>query len=114
MAGAYLTKAHRRKIIQSNWNMVIGEIQTTLEHVQKSPRLKKQLALLKAMLKAAQAWDSEGLCQLARKYCLLTRRVPPGCYYQSTRTFKLSGQRVTLPKNPTSWYLGLVHPQIYR
>lgn len=114
MAGAYLTKKVRQQIITSNWNMVIGEIQSALELVQNQPRLKKQLPLLKAMLKAAQAWDSDGVYQAARKLCKLSHKVPPGTYYQSAKSFKFSGQRVTLPKNDATWSLCLVHPQIYR
>lgn len=114
MAGAYLTKKVRQQIITSNWNMVIGEIQSTLEVVQNQPRLKKQLPLLKAMLKAAQAWDSDGIHRPARKLCKLSRKVPPGTYYQSAKSFKFSGERVTLPQDDTAWSLSLVHPQIYR
>ncbi|MFT3883022.1 MAG: hypothetical protein QM703_25645 [Gemmatales bacterium] len=94
--------------------MVIGEIQSALETAQNQPRLKKQLPLLKGMLKAAQAWDSEGIYPLARRLCKLSRKVPPGTYYQSAKSFKFSGQRVTLPQNDATWSLGLVHPQIYR
>lgn len=114
MAGAYLTKTHKQQILDTNWKMVIGEIQREIEVVLEKPALKKRLPLLQAMLKAAQAWEFEGNNKSARKLCKLTRKVPPGCYYQSTKAFKFSGQRVTLPKNDAAWSLYRVHPQIYR
>jgi len=114
MAGAYLTKVHRQQILESNWTMVISEIQSAVTKVIQKPRLMKQLPMLQAMLKAAQAWEADGVIKPARTLCRLTNRVPPGTYYQSTKTFKFSGQRVTLPKDDTAWSLALVHPQIYR
>lgn len=114
MAGVYLTKAHKQQILDSNWNMVIGEIEREIELVEQKPALKKRLPLLHDMLKSAQAREFEGNSKSARKLCRLSRKVPPGCYYQSTKAFKFSGQRVTLPKNDAAWSLHRVHPQIYR
>lgn len=110
MPGAFLTAAEKRQIIRDNWDMVSGEIERALEVEKQQPRRK----LLQKMLTAAKAWDGEGVITSARKLCRLTKRVPPGTYYQGAKVFKLSGERVYLPKMDTMWSLGLVHPQIYR
>ena len=110
MPGAYLTKAEKRQIEQNNWNMVIGEIEVAL----KSVRGPKQHALLQAMLKAGKKRNGAGVLEHARLLCRLTKKVPPGCYYQAGKEFHLPGAKVTLPRGKDAWALGLVHPQIYR
>lgn len=110
MPGPYLTAAEKRQIEKNNWNMVIGEIEAALKVV----RGPKQRTLLQGMLKAGKTWNGAGVIKLAMQLCRLTKKVPPGCYYQAGKEFHLPGAKVTLPRGKDAWALGLVHPQIYR
>lgn len=110
MPGAYLTAADKRRIVKNNWNMVVEQIETALQQVRGSRRR----ALLEAMLQAARDRNGVGIIEPARQLCRLTKKVPPGCYYQGGKEFKLPGEDVALPRQNDRWSLGLVHPQIYR
>lgn len=106
---------HREKNANAVWDMIEGQIISTLERFSKRYPGSKRLPILKKLLHHAKLRNGEEMLPFGMKYLTLTKCVPPGFYYSVTGkpVIYFPGDRVARVDR-AEVQLALVHPQVYR
>jgi hypothetical protein len=106
---------NREKNANAVWDMVEGQVATTLIRFTKRYPTSKRIPILKKLLHHARLRSGEGMLPFGMKYLTLTKCVPPGFYYSvpGKPVIYFPGDRVA-SADRAEVQLALVHPQVYR
>ncbi len=106
---------NREKNTNAVWDMIEGQMVSTLERFTKRYPSSKRIPLLKKLLHLARQRNGEGMLPLGMKYVTLTQCVPPGFYYSVPRKSVIYFPGDRIPSvDRAEVQLALVHPQVYR
>jgi hypothetical protein len=105
----------REKKTNAVWDMIEGQIATTLERFTKRYPDSKRIPILKKLLNHARLRHGAGMLPFGMKYVALTKCMSPGFYYSvpGKPVIYFPGDRIAIADR-AEVQLALVHPQVYR